>query len=705
MSKSFHAHHSPVGAHSSLTLGMFGSPGGFAIEGDRAGNQNIYVGSIEKEQVNLFPFFANDSANEALSYDPKAKSANNNRSLHVFSEEEIERNYGPATDSFRAGELTFEIITPFFYIPSPETHTTEDSKYYSAPALFLKLELDNSKGKEAKQAVIMVSDPLPAFPNKNRETTYFEFLDGEAVLATNEAVTPVQCMGFHFLLKKDFTPFIQSIAKSFGFIFDVPAGQKKSFLLSASFYKPGIITRGLEMSYWYSKVFSSALEVASYALSNFQKYEADAKARDKEVMATSLSDAQKFLISHAIHSYYGSTQWFNHGGRSFWNVNEGEYRMLNTFDLTVDMIFYEMKYTPWSVKNVLDSYSTHYSYRDQIYEPGKPEVLYEGGLSFTHDMGSYNNFTAKGYSGYERSGLDRACFSYMTQEQLTNWICCAGIYVTKQNDRSFLSDNLSRLKECYTSMLNRDNPNPEKRNGVMSFESSRCLMKNSDGTITEGGEITTYDSLDHSLGQSRNNLYLAVKGWAAYLLLEKMFQMGGETTLAAEANRSAHLAAKTIVSHFNKELGFIPAVMEEGNLSAIIPGIEGLVFPYQCGLKEMVSEKGPFGELIKTLKLHFNNILKEGVCLYEDGGWKLSSTADNSWMSKICLCQYVAREILEIKFGKEGERHDNAHRSWEIKGATKSACSDQFRSGVAMGSLYYPRIVTNILWLEEENIQ
>ena len=34
-------------------------------------------------------------------------------------------------------------------------------------------------------------------------------------------------------------------------------------------------------------------------------------------------------------------------------------------------------------------------------------------------------------------------------------------------------------------------------------------------------------------------------------------------------------------------------------------------------------------------------------------------------------------------------------------GSADHACSDQFSSGIPIGSLYYPRIVTAILWLEE----
>ena len=100
------------------------------------------------------------------------------------------------------------------------------------------------------------------------------------------------------------------------------------------------------------------------------------------------------------------------------------------------------------------------------------------------------------------------------------------------------------------------------------------------------------------------------------------------------------------------------------------------------------------------LRKHLDYVLKKGVCLYDNGGWKLSSSADNSWMSKICLNQYVVRHILGISYGGENEA-DLAHVEWEVEGSKFSACSDQFSSGKPIGSLYYPRIVTSILWLDE----
>ena len=102
------------------------------------------------------------------------------------------------------------------------------------------------------------------------------------------------------------------------------------------------------------------------------------------------------------------------------------------------------------------------------------------------------------------------------------------------------------------------------------------------------------------------------------------------------------------------------------------------------------------------MKTHFSSVVKPGICLFADGGWKLSSTSDNSWLSKIYLCEFVARRIL----GFDGETYtreaDRAHAAWLTRPECSYWCwSDQIVAGIVMASKYYPRGVTSVLWLEE----
>src|SRR3954466_7261501 len=64
---SFNAHHSPMGAYWSFTLGHHGTRGGFDVQSGRPGNQNVYIGikrgsrDDRSAPITCLPFF--DGAN------------------------------------------------------------------------------------------------------------------------------------------------------------------------------------------------------------------------------------------------------------------------------------------------------------------------------------------------------------------------------------------------------------------------------------------------------------------------------------------------------------------------------------------------------------------------------------------------------------------------------------------------------------------
>jgi hypothetical protein len=400
------------------------------------------------------------------------------------------------------------------------------------------------------------------------------------------------------------------------------------------------------------------------------------------------------MIAQSTGAYWASSMLFAQPGSADgvrWAVNEGSFMMLNTFDLAVDHLYFELRQQPWVVRNVLESYVHEYYYTDQLHFPGE-STFHPGGISFTHDQGSYFTFSPKGFSSYEISNQP-GCYSYMTQEQLINWLVCAGLYIHQENDQAWLETMQDVLNACLNSMLRRDHPDPALRDGIMDLDSSRT------GTAEE---ITTYDSLDSSLGQARRNLYLAVKGWAACLALETLFSRLGDAEKASQARQAACRAADTISAAFDPALGYIPAILDGVDQSPIIPAVEGLVFPHRMGLTEMVSEDGSFGEMIRKLKTHLQNVLQPGLCLFEDGSWRLSARSTNSWISKVFLCQYIAREILGMDYGEEQLAQDRAHADWWREGSQPNPAIDQIFAGkTSEVGFYYPRAVTCILWLAE----
>lgn len=699
----FNAHHSPIGAFASFTLGFPGRSGGFDLERGRPPEQNVFIGLQEdgRNQYRALPFYeqSEDERKRYTSEHDHAEPLQDDRLLAAFAPEGIARSFRPAVDSWQAGDLTFTLYSPFQPVPDPARSTPDELAFALVPAILAEITIDNSQGRTARRAFFgfQGNDPYSAM-RRLEDTTEGKLIGvGQgrhtAIATDDRRVRAANGFSIEAILDaKVEENWNFGLGAAAALIMDTPAGEKAVYRFALCFHRSGFVTSGIDASYFYNRYFRTIEEVAAYALANYERKLEQCARANALVEDTKLSPTQQFMLAHAIRSYYGSTELLEHDGLPLWVVNEGEYRMMNTFDLTVDQLFFEMRMNPWTVRNVLDLFAGRYSYRDTARFPGEA-ADHPGGLSFTHDMGVANVFSRPGYSAYELHAIDD-CFSHMTHEQLVNWVLCASVYVAQTNDGEWLKRNLDTFRDCLDSMLNRDHPDPAQRDGIMSLDSSRTMG---------GAEITTYDSLDVSLGQSRNNIYLAGKCWAAYVALEKLFAANGLAAEAAEAGAQAERCAATITAHATPE-GYIPAVIREGNDSKIIPAIEGLVFPAFTGCSEALDPEGRFGGYIKALKRHFHAVLKTGTCLFPDGGWKLSSTSDNSWLSKIYLCQYIARHILGHEWDEAGRAADEAHAAWLTHPEHSFwSWSDQIISGVITGSKYYPRGVTAILWLDEAN--
>ncbi|WP_438037543.1 glycoside hydrolase family 52 protein [Sorangium sp. So ce128] len=701
MSSSYNVQHAPVGAFASFTLGSVNRRGGFASQVGRPGGSNVYIGYREGNgQFFCLPYFETSSApgsevpfGVTLTYDTQMR--------RVFGEQDIRRELGWATDTIRAGRITFTLFSPFGAIPDPRTAPAAEVAQRCCPALIARIELDNTGRAEPMTGVFALDAPSM----RDLESTSGGQLIGVAharrwgfACRPEPGVRAFQAFSPENALEGSADRLFR-LGKTGGLLIDVPPGARREVWIALGFHEAGTITTGIEARYAYTRYFRKLEDVLSHALDHREALVREAAQRDEELASSPLSPAQKWLLAQATHGYFGSSEWLDTAlddaspPAPLWVVNEGEYEMMNTFDLTIDHLFFELRYAPWVVRDVLDLYVDRYSFRDEVKRPGAPSELLPGGVSFTHDMGVSNHFSPAGDSSYERPNLDAACFSHMTHEQLTNWICCAGVYIARAGDEGFLERHRGLFAELLTSLLHRDAPEPGARTGVMSLDSNRC------GT---GAEITTYDSLDHSLGRARGNLYLAGKTWASYVILAHLLERCGNAAQAAESRAASQRSARAIVSAFHEPSGYIPALLDGSSTSAIIPAIEGLLYPHAMGLLDDNAAEGEHGELVRTLHRHFQAILKPGLCLFPEGGWKLSSSSDNSWMSKIALCQHIARAILKADLSDDG-RHDEAHVRWQIEGSGYWAFSDQMQRGVPVGSRYYPRGVTAILWLDERS--
>ncbi len=682
----FNAHHSPVGAFSTFTLGCKGPRGGFGIELAGPANEGVYIGLEDASgsgQYSTLPFYGG-SETRAADYDVEGLTELNLlQALIPFKDEEISRRMGAGVDEWRAGDLTFTIYSPPRAVPDPQSEAAMSAL---CPSVIVEMQVDNRTGTGPRRAFF-------GYGGSDRSVG-MRILDEPGLVGvaqgTSIAIATEDVDAYAGLAWQPEAILSHALAENLNFMLGnigllvgiVLPGEVRTFRFAVGFFKDGVATTGITTRYLYRHWFNRVEEVLKYGLRHSDATIERAHTFDA-LLHGRLSPDRALMAAHAIRSYFGSTQLLEReDGRPLWVVHEGEYRMMNTFDLTVDQAFFELALNPWTVRNVLDLFVERYSYEDGARFPGDP-TAHPGGLAFTHDMGVANAFSVPGRSGYEQAGLT-GCFSYMSAEELMNWVLTAGLYHAQTGDQPWLEGHRKTLVASLRSLENRDHPDPAKRNGVMGLDGDRCRG---------GAEITTYDSLDASLGQARNNLYLAVKGWATYLVLEQTLTRLGEHEAAASAARQAALAAETIVRAADAD-GMLPAVIGEGVEARIIPAIEALVYPFVIGI-----DTARFASLKGVLARHFQAVMDTGICRFADGGWRLSSTSRNSWLSKIYLCQYVAERLLGVAPDAPADR---AHLDWLMhEDNVYYAWSDQMLEGRAVGSRYYPRGVTSILWLAE----
>jgi len=682
----FHTHHAAFGALGSFTLGRFGTPGGFNVhDGRKPGDDEILIGLARPSSgLHLVPFCrhrASDTSNFAENC-PLGTSV----VVTTIPESDVHRTLSWGTDSWSWPEGRLTLHTPFGKVPDPRVcgwHALRDAVL---PGILAILEFDNTSSDEDATAVFALggTDPgsalldipdVVAFARREE--------DGMATPARNGA-RPISGFGIDFCLNPDGSPRPPHwLGACSGLTWMVPAGTRLRVPVALGWCHEGVATLGLRTRYAYASLYDGIGDILRSVLERADALEAAAISRDRELRESGLSEERQWLLSHATRGYFGNTQLLRtDSSEPVWSVHEGEYAMMNTLDLSVDQMFFEERFFPWVVREIADLFVARHSYVDRLRVPGET-TYHEGGISFTHDMGVRNQFSPPGTSCYELPGLE-GCFSHMTQEQLLNWTLLSCTHILMSGDRAWAEKRGDVLASCLDSLERREHPDPAQRRGVPGTDSSR---------VGSGMEITTYDSLDPALAQARGSLYLTMKLWASYRGLERVFASLGRTASTEHAKTARGRVVRALLDWPTVD-GFLPALLNGRNRSAIIPAIEAFVFP-------LVWADGPVAEtpdetaLLERLRAHLSRAIDDKICLFDDGGWRISSTSTISWISKGALCQAVAEQV----FGRARDtRADRAHIAWQAPGSADWGFTDQIQNGKGMGSRYYPRGVTGILW-------
>jgi len=679
--------HAPVGICSTLAYGYAGSTGvdsnsygdvsGLGMSSPaipyRNGGGGVVIALSGATGVQALPFVA-------------APASISSRASY-FPASHVQRVLTPCTDQWtiNSAGLSFTHYTPVWFMPNLDTATLSDKKRFFLPATWLEFTVQNTNSTPEN---FYLGLPEAATQQSFANGAYQGFALGEAALA-------VQSGTCDLLSGASLTAALNGMTQGFAFHLAIPPGQTRTLTVVVAYYRTAAVDSRTSGSYYYTSLFSSLDSVIDSAFAGF----ADARMRCQQLASAmagaGLNPYRQFLASHALHSYLANTVCLlTPSGAVSWRVTEGKYAYINTFDLTVDMAFYESLMYPWALRNVLDTYSgalpgTGYSFTHPLYDPSTGAQVSPNGFSFHHDMGDWPASVPP--------GTDPVFDDYMGAEQLQNWILDAGLYWSRSADNAWLTNNATLLQTCLNSLLLRDNPNAAARNGITKY-------------VNEP-ELTTFDDLDSSLQTAQFSGRIAVRNWACYLALEAMFGQLGDTTDAATCEQMAAVVAQTIAGLWNRyagTLGYIPALLDGSNESAIIPMVEGLAYPLEMGLTNAVDRiGGPYASMLQALSNHLVAVLVPGRCLNANSGaWDMTSATDyinahNTWQSKMYTGQHGAEHVLGLTGNIVNGTVDQIHATIQFLNAPLQGWSDQTDgtgAGLFIGSAHYPRGVSSALW-------
>jgi hypothetical protein len=180
-------------------------------------------------------------------------------------------------------------------------------------------------------------------------------------------------------------------------------------------------------------------------------------------------------FSQAVRAYEGRTQLTDSEGMPYFTVLDEAGRR-NVLDAAVDQLPWELFRNPWVIRNVLDLYTSSYSYRDQL--RGEGGGAQESGLIFARDCGLGSCYSPSGTSSSERAGM-RGAGAFMSTESLLNGVYLLTSYALVADDTPWAKTRLPFARDLLLSMENRDAAEAEKRTGILKEESAlvgKCAL-------------------------------------------------------------------------------------------------------------------------------------------------------------------------------------------------------------------------------------
>ena len=686
----FMTHHSPVGAWSSLTFGLPGEGVGIETEAlsyNYSGDLLVAC-SHGPEQTVTLPFFASRGGDDYEGAMAGNRAPGAFRSWRTTPSDAMKRRLTPAIDEYQAESIRLRVISPRIECSDPADPGFNPLAIL--PALLIELEIDNRTETNAATGFLGLAyrgsgriRPLD-WSDQFLAGIGFQERWALAALATEDVFTiRAGSVGPHV---ENGHRIVHPGGNEGGIGFRVPPGERRVLTAIFGFFRPGNgAVQGRSASYAYTTWYSTVEKVCHAGLAAAREIRKAAEDFDAKFQPAEGRPSLRELLAQASQGYYANSSLVIDDKQHFhWSVCEGQFAWRNTLDLAVDHLPFELTLHPWIARNVIDGFIDTYSYRDTLRFDDEKDACHPGGLSFTHDQGNYTCYSPPGQSGYEqpdRVGL----YSFMTTEELLNGVYCASAVALACGGEEWRERRLPVAVDLLESMENREHFEPSLRDGVLMGQSSRVGI---------GMEITTYDALDHSLQNSMGCTYVVVKTWTAALMLARWFELERDDARELRARALAGRAATTLESNFRHCKRRFPANVLTGGEALVSAILEPLAVPLFCGLD---GDLRSYSGLIEALRIHGRNCLSPGACLDRTtGGLRLSSSAKNTWPSKVAL----VFSVLEWLEGKSiGEIEPDAWAEfvhWLQFSAARTTISDQIDASTRqqIGGAYYPRLVS-----------
>lgn len=559
--------------------------------------------------------------------------------------------------------LKSNLISPFSPTKSLED---DDLKMSIAPFFYQEILIYNpTDQKQTGELLVSVDYANRYKKDGNTHILYYKNIDGGGVRALATAdLSATWAIGednvFKEFYKKGALPGKANIEGDFrpGGIavkFKVKPGEiiKKVFVYAGYNDKEVIRDEIINnvLKFYYTKFFKNVDEVIKYALLKSNRQEIMRKTTN---FINSINNNENFkdpstrwIFAQALHSYFANTYLLYNSSNPLdirYYVSEGNCGFLSTVDVAHETGIFEGKFIPWALKLQLEEWKRYNQNNCNFFKLG---YGCDGcGLFIQHDMGIGPSEDEKDKKGRVTS-IRMYRFTKegkMAIEENLNYVLLSYWYWKKTGDKNFISDNRIFIKNLLNYVRNRD----LNKDGIIETDYCKINKKieitdeltDEQKESLEASDGTTFDIGDENIALAKENLYISIKSFGAFVAGSEMMAALNDKSAAGAFKEYANNTKKTLESIFDKsyynEKKYFPiSLLSCGDRPSIVT-FDGLTYLFLTN-----SENKQFKDFIKkTGKSLIFNIKQTR----QDNGFLLigkskrkecnSNNYQSSWLSK-----------------------------------------------------------------------